>query len=95
MDPDQPPGIFAGGNFYYHTRHFLQRRVETHTEATDERIRLVLENPDITESLLGNRRLYWGQISEPGTPPWWLKVVIAENPGGPAILTAYNPEKDE
>ena len=52
------PGVFARGNFYRHTPHFLRRLAETHTEATDERIRQVLENPDIEESWQGNRRLY-------------------------------------
>ena len=52
------PEVFARGNFYRHTPHFLRRRAETHTEATDERIRQVLENPDIEESGQGNRRLY-------------------------------------
>lgn len=89
------PGVFAGGNFYRHTPHFLRRRAETHTEATDERIRQVLENPEVAESGQGNRRIYWGQIREPGTDAWRLKVVVAENVGGPSILTAYNPERDD
>lgn len=95
MELDESPGIFAGGRFYRHTPHFLQRRAETHTEATDTRISQVLESPDMEEPLRGNRRLCWGQIRESGTEIWWLKVVVVENPSGPAILTAYNPDKDE
>ena len=85
----------AGGVFYAHTPHFLFRREENHTEATDERIVAVLEEPEITGPDEGNRRVFWGQIRDLGVEPWWLKVVVADNPTGPAILSAYHPTEDE
>jgi hypothetical protein len=39
-----------------------------------------------------NRQEYWRRILEWGTGPWWMKAVVVNNPGGPAILAAYKPE---
>ena len=86
-------GVVADGVFYAHTPHFLDRREEDHPEATDERIRLVLEAPDQTESLQGDRYVCWRRIREAEEVVWWMKVVVVLNQSGPAILTAY--EDDE
>lgn len=83
--------MVAGGVFYAHTPHFLARRETDHPEATDERIIYVLENPEVTELPQGNRQVCWRQISELGAEPWWMKIVIVDNPTGLAILSAYNP----
>ena len=95
MDSLNRPGIVAGGVFYAHTPHFLLGREENHPEATDERIVAVLEEPEATGPNQGNRRIFWGQIRDPGVEPWWLKVVVADNATGPAILSAYRPTEDE
>ena len=95
MQPHGQSGVVAGGVFYAHTPHFLSRREVDHPEATDERIATVLEEPEVVVPPQGNRRVYWRQIYEPGVEPWWLKVVVADNPSGPAILSAYRPEDDE
>ena len=79
--------------FYAHTPHFLERREIDHPEATDERIYLVLEAPDQTEPLQGDRYVCWRRIREAEEVVWWMKVVIVLNQSGPAILTAY--EDDE
>lgn len=96
-DPDRP-GIRFGGRFYQHTSHFLLKRAMPypvgHSEATDARIIHVLGNPEYTEHT-GDRHVYWGIIQEQETAPWWLKVVVVENSGGPAILSAYKPKEED
>ena len=88
-------GVTVSGVFYSHTPHFLLRREVDHPEATDERIAYALESPDVSDPPQGDRQVHWKQISEPGTESWWLKVVVVSNSTGPAILTAYNPDKVE
>ena len=95
MEPASRQGVVVGGVVYTHTPHFLSRREAEHPEATDERVAFVLEAADVSDSPQGNRRVYWGEIREPGVDPWWLKVVVADNPSGPAILSAYRLEDDE
>ena len=92
MTSPERAGVTANGVFYAHTPHFLESRELKHTEATDDRIYHVLESPEVVFPLQGNRRVYWSQIREQGSESWWMKVVVAENPGGPAILTAYRPD---
>ena len=87
--------MVAGGVFYAHTPHFLSRRQEEHTEATDERIIHALELPEIVHPPEGDRQVYWGRIQEPGQELWWLRVVVVSNDTGPAILSAYNPDTVE
>ena len=95
MDSLERPGVVADGVFYAYTLHFLERREVDHSEATDERIAAVLEEPEIPVLHQGNRRVFWRQIREPEVEPWWMKVVVVDNPSGPAILSAYHPPGDE
>ena len=60
-----------------------------HSEATDERIVHVLENPEHTEDVGGGGHLFWSRIRESGTDVWWMKVLVVENSSGPAIISAY------
>jgi hypothetical protein len=84
-------GVVVRGRFYRHTDHFLQVREERHPEATDERIRHVLDEPEYIEAQEGDRYACWRRIQESETGGWSMKVVVVENPDGPAILTAYRP----
>lgn len=95
MDSLEQPGVVAGGVFYAHTPHFLERREVDHPEATDERIVAVLEEPEVPVLHQGDRRVFWRQIPEPGVEPWWMKAVVVDNLSGPAILSAYRPQGDE
>ena len=96
MLPPENVGVYANGRFYRHTPHFFQKRAMPypigHSEATDARIIQALENPEYTEHI-GNRHIYWSRIHEPESPPWWLKIIVVENAGGPAILSAYQPRE--
>ena len=99
MAGSQPPewsGVFANGRFYRHSPHFLERRAVPyplgHSEATDERIIYVLENPEHRETVGGGRYLFWGRIRESGADAWWMKVLVAENRSGPVIITAYEDD---
>ena len=95
MDSLERPGVVAGEVFYAHTPHFLRRRQRKHIEATDERIIYILEFPEVTVPLEGDRQVYWGRIQEPGIEPWWMKVVVVKNATGLAILSAYGPDRVE
>lgn len=92
MASPEHSGVLVSGVFYAHTPYFLERRELKHTEATDDRIAYVLESPEVTYPPVGNRQVHWREIREPGSEPWWMKVVVANNPGGPAILAAYRPD---
>ena len=99
MADEQPlegAGVFANGKFYRHTPHFLQRRAIAypigHSEATDERIRFVLENAEYTETVGPERYIVWGRIRESGADVWWMKVVVVENRNGLAVLSAYKDD---
>jgi hypothetical protein len=80
-------GVVVDQQFYPFTPHFLAFRAEgRHRRATDSRIRQILTRPDFVETTSGNREVYWGYFREYN---WWIKVVLVDNPDGPAILTAY------
>ena len=94
--PPENAGVYANGRFYRYTPHFLERRSPPHPlghpEATAERIRFVLENPQYTQAAGPRRSILWGRIQDPGINPWWLKVVVVENASGPAVLSAYKDD---
>ena len=89
MEEQRRPGVVANGRFYLFTRHFLERRADgEHLEATDELIIKTLSEPDHTQPPEGNRTVYWKKIRE-SHGEWWLLVVVAEEPSGPQVLSAY------
>ena len=80
----------ANGRFYLFTRHFLDNRARgEHSEATDELITAVLSDPDYIQPPEGNRTVYWKMILEAEDDNWRMLVVVAEEPGGPQVLSAY------
>ncbi len=80
----------ANGQFYLFTRHFLDNRAGgEHSEATDELITATLSDPDYIQPPEGNRTVYWKMIVETDDDNWRMLVVIAEEPGGPQVLSAY------
>lgn len=90
MNPQNPPGVTANNRFYAFSRHFLERRnIGEHQKATDELIIEVLSDPDQIQPPQGNRTVYWKKIQEPNQDDWWLLVVIAEETGGPQVLSSY------
>ena len=80
----------ANGRFYLFARHFLDNGArDEHTEATDELITAVLSDPDYIQPPEGNRTVYWKMILETNDDNWRMLVVVAEEPGGPQVLSAY------
>ena len=80
----------ANDQFYLFTRHFLDNRAGgEHSEATDELITAALSDPDYIQPPEGNRTVYWKMIVETDDDNWRMLVVIAEEPGGPQVLSAY------
>ncbi len=80
----------ANGRFYLFTRHFREKKAGgEHVEATDELIIAALSDPDYIQPPEGNRTVYWKLIVETDGDNWRLLVVVAEEPDGPQVLSAY------
>lgn len=90
MEQPERPGVVANGRFYLFARHFLDNRAKgEHPEATDDRIIAALSEPDYIQPPEGNRTVYWKIITELYDDDWRLLVVVAEEPDGPQVLSAY------
>jgi hypothetical protein len=90
LEGQERPGVEANGRFYLFARHFIDNRAKgEHSEATDELITAVLSDPDYIQPPEGNRTVYWKIILETNDDNWRMLVVVAEEPGGPQVLSAY------
>ena len=90
MEEQERPGVEANGRFYQFSRHFLDNRARgEHSEATDELITAALSDPDYAQPPEGNRTVYWKMILEANAENWRFLVVVAEEPNGPQVLSAY------
>jgi len=90
LNPQNPPGITANNRFYAFSRHFLERKdIGEHRKGTDECIISTLNEPDHVLPPQGNRTEHWKKFQDPDLGDWWLLVVIADEAGGPQVLTAY------